>query len=1331
MGKPGAKKMDQIVSATPGDVHIIMIPSPGGPIPTPIPHPCASMIKDKVATKVKVMGQPGAVKGSKSKHTPPHIPMGPGPFQKPPKNEGEIITGSANVFYEGKEAAMLGDTGQMCSDPSDTPVGKVMGTAATVLVGGGGGGSDEAREQASADAMKAAAAAAHKWISKNMPPGADREKAHRDVCTATGHPVDVATGKLFTKNIDLKLPGRIPFEFTRNYSSARSDVGVFGRSWRHSYEAQLIVHRDFVAHRDHNGRFLEFEPIAVGGSVWNKLGRLTLRRLAEGYFVVHLDGLTHYFPWVGSAPEEAVKVPLRHISDRYNNRITLEYAELRLIRIVDSAGRLSLLEYNERGFVSALRLMPDPVVGIPQTIRTYAYSAEDDLIEVRDASGHSLRFAYANHLLVQEMDRAGFSFYFNYDQDGWCQETWGDGGILYRQMHYDRQKGMTRVTDSLGCSKTYEWTNLGVVTRETDHWGHSRVTKYNDSLQAIRVVDALGNASAYEYDDQGRLTAAEDPEGNSASFKWDLQGRLVLYTDLAGQKWQRSDGDSGGEVLTDPLGRVTTEFRDQRGNVTRICHPDGTETLCTYNASGDLTGVITPNGLRISRQHSATGDLLLKADQFGTRLEIVNDAMRRPERVLRRGRGGIWLQYDPEDRVLRVTEAKGRATEYEYTHFNKLKSIGQPAVTLADGRIVRRSKRFSYDTECRLTEIELAGGGKVVFHYEGYSRPMRVEYPDGRVQTYDRDARGFITKLFENGSLVYEQDSDSAGRVTRRLSGDGVELIYEYDAMGNLQSASGPDAQSLVEIERDEVGRVLSECGAFGAVQFSHEDARQEVSYNWEDQLQLVFRSNVSQAGKTLEAVRNGTADMRLEYDSENRLRCAEFASGDRYELDYGSGPRPTQRREVDADGATRTEDFSYDANGWLESVEVKGGIKQQYERDDLDRLTAVVVQDNGKPRRQCWGYDSSENRILATDAQGEQYRQVFLPGHRPHQVGGDYFEYDQRGRVTSLTNAKQQTTRYVWDAGGRLKQVQLPNGESVEMRYDALGRRIEKVSSRGTTRFGWFGNRMVHEELPTGETRHYVYHTESFSPLACYLSGSDGVYRLHPFFNDLRGAPVRMNNHQGKVVWEKDVGPWGESSETGSTGFAQPIAMPGQYRDEETGLHYNYARYYLPQAGAYLSPDPAGLAGGDNPYAYVADPICWSDPLGLSADDGCGTETVSIYHGTLDENALRATGFTTVNSRGDPVQPPFVCISTDQSAADDAAFTTKRPTGDAPAVLEGKMSQEEWDRLHRETDSSGTKHLTTNPYTGWGTVGSTETKARTPEGVAALNKAFGLPGGG
>jgi uncharacterized Zn-binding protein involved in type VI secretion len=122
MGQPIAKQGDTVVAT---DIHIIMIPSPGGPVPTPLPHPFNGMITGSLSSNVKAMGQPVAVMGSTADNMPPHIPQG-GPFQKPPTNKGTIITGSATVMVNNKPAARNGDTVLTCNDPADLPVGSII-----------------------------------------------------------------------------------------------------------------------------------------------------------------------------------------------------------------------------------------------------------------------------------------------------------------------------------------------------------------------------------------------------------------------------------------------------------------------------------------------------------------------------------------------------------------------------------------------------------------------------------------------------------------------------------------------------------------------------------------------------------------------------------------------------------------------------------------------------------------------------------------------------------------------------------------------------------------------------------------------------------------------------------------------------------------------------------------------------------------------------------------------------------------------------------------------------------------------------------------------------
>ena len=130
MGQPAAKQGDQIAAI---DTHIIMIPSPGGPVPTPLPHPFNGLINSNLSSNVKIMGMPAATQGSTADNMPPHVPQG-GSFQKPPSNKGQIINGSATVMMNGKPAARNGDKALTCNDPVDVPAGTVVAVG-TVMIG--------------------------------------------------------------------------------------------------------------------------------------------------------------------------------------------------------------------------------------------------------------------------------------------------------------------------------------------------------------------------------------------------------------------------------------------------------------------------------------------------------------------------------------------------------------------------------------------------------------------------------------------------------------------------------------------------------------------------------------------------------------------------------------------------------------------------------------------------------------------------------------------------------------------------------------------------------------------------------------------------------------------------------------------------------------------------------------------------------------------------------------------------------------------------------------------------------------------------------------------
>ena len=92
---------------------------------------------------------------------------------------------------------------------------------------------------------------------------------------------------------------------------------------------------------------------------------------------------------------------------------------------------------------------------------------------------------------------------------------------------------------------------------------------------------------------------------------------------------------------------------------------------------------------------------------------------------------------------------------------------------------------------------------------------------------------------------------------------------------------------------------------------------------------------------------------------------------------------------------------------------------------------------------------------------------------------------------------------------------------------------------------------------------------------------------QTHYFHRDQIGILSEMTDKDGNLLWFGNYIGWGrlkeETKVTDST--YQSFRLQNQYADRETGLHYNFFRYYESDAGRFVNQDPIRLSGGDNLY--------------------------------------------------------------------------------------------------------------------------------------------------
>jgi RHS repeat-associated protein len=310
---------------------------------------------------------------------------------------------------------------------------------------------------------------------------------------------------------------------------------------------------------------------------------------------------------------------------------------------------------------------------------------------------------------------------------------------------------------------------------------------------------------------------------------------------------------------------------------------------------------------------------------------------------------------------------------------------------------------------------------------------------------------------------------------------------------------------------------------------------------------------------------------------------------------------------------ADKERNLAYDWIGNLLSI-TDGLDLHGYGYDPMSRLVSSTDYNLS------YAYDRNGNRLTANSTAEFNNYSYNPANNRLAAVQGGVvknYRYDETGNTLS-----DGTHNYRYDGKNQLAEI---TGVAFYL-YNGLGQRTAKNSSGILTHYVYDEKaRLIGEYNATGQANQETVYL--FGQAIAVLKGAD-VYAVH---TDHLGSPRKITNPSGNTVWQWQDKPFGDSPvnpdpDGDGVAFEYNLRFPGQYYDAETGLHYNYHRYYDPQIGRYITSDPIGLAGGTNTYTYVGNtPVNWIDPLGL--------ETLVIFNGPTSGNPFGHTAIATTGS--------------------------------------------------------------------------------------------------
>jgi RHS repeat-associated protein len=728
------------------------------------------------------------------------------------------------------------------------------------------------------------------------------------------------------------------------------------------------------------------------------------------------------------------------------------------------------------------------------------------------------------------------------------------GNILYRQeAGYEFIYG---VSTSKTSTTTYQYNTLGQLTQingpRTDVSDITTIEYYtntpgegNNRGQLKAIVNALNQRTEFSnYDANGNVGTITDPNGVITQRTYDERNRIKTITNQT-------------------IGAQTQYFYDARGNLSYIILPEGNQINLTYNLANKLEEIKDSLNNKILYQYDVEGNRIheeIKDPQgiLKKYLDFTYDAYNNLKRIINPDSTYTEYTYDGRKNPITSKDPKNNTTLYIYDSLSRIIQMTQPLSTITD---------YGYDTQDNQTSITDPNGNVTNYYSDDFGRKNQTGSPDTGTTDY----------------LYY----DGAGNLTQRVDAKETVVNYTYGALNRLTAIQFPsDPTQNVTFTYDStsvtygIGRLTGRIDPSGSYTFYYD-----------------AQGNLIKEEKTISGILYTT---QYGYNKNNVLTSITYPSGRTitYTLD-GAGRISQVDTTLNGNPKTLASNINYLPFGGVTSLTYGNTLTLTQGYDNQYRILSIVT---GSILNLTFGYDPNGNITSILDGVNPPGGEVLeTPGGYSYQQGTNKlthiertppidYGYDANGNITSINNRT-----FIYDLSNQLIRVEDNGTPIAQYVYNGIGQRIKK-NAQGSVRVFHYNHLgyLISETTETGQTLvEYIY---LGNKLLALIQGEQVYY----FHNDHLGTPQVLTNDNGSIAWKATYAPFGEAQVLIET-VKNPFRFMGQYYDQETGLHYNYFRYYDPKTGRYITPDPIGLWGGINLFSYVANsPLHYIDPYGL-----------------------------------------------------------------------------------------------------------------------------------